>query len=79
MTDEDLKPYLGMVVRLTLSNDDVLTGVLRADHDHGDTHVRYVVASPPTGQDSAIVSALIHGSDLIVAIEHATHGARTTS
>jgi len=72
MTNEQLKPFVGKPVRLTLSNGDVLAGTLHVEDGHGHPHMHYIVESDPVQEGGAKVRALVHGADLIVQIEDAS-------
>ncbi|MBV8636587.1 MAG: hypothetical protein JO322_00750 [Candidatus Eremiobacteraeota bacterium] len=74
MTDEEIKPYVGKPVRVTLADRRVLAGVLRASGDEGHGHLHYAVVSDPVvaGEGREPVQEIIHGGDQIVDIEDAS-------
>ena len=74
MTDEEIQPYIGKPVRITLADRRVLAGVLRASGAEGHGHKHYAVASDPVvaGQGNEPVQEVIHGGDQIVDIEDAS-------
>ncbi|HYZ15049.1 MAG TPA: hypothetical protein VE591_01560 [Candidatus Acidoferrum sp.] len=72
MTDDELRPYVGKPVRLTLDDGRVLAGTLHAEdaHDHGHTH--YAVVSDPIREGGDLVTEMIHGAMRITTIEDAS-------
>lgn len=72
MTDQEVHPYVGKPVRVTLADGRVLAGVLRASDDHGHGHRHYAVFSGPLREGEAPVRELIHGSDQIATIDDAS-------
>ena len=73
MTDEEIKPYVGQPVRLTLDDRRVLAGTLHAHGDQGHGHVHYAVVSDPIREGGEPVVEVIHGGDQIVKIEDASN------
>jgi hypothetical protein len=71
MTDQEIEPYLGKPVRVTLADRRVLAGVLRASEDHGHGHRHYAVISDAIREGSPPVREVIHGGDQIATIEDA--------
>jgi len=73
MTDQEIAPFVGKPVRLTLADGRVLAGTL---HGHGDAghhgHVHYAVVSDPVNKGDAPVTEMIHGGDRIATIEDAS-------
>ena len=45
MTDQEIKPYLGKAVRVTLADRRVLAGVLHASDESGHGHRHYAIVS----------------------------------
>lgn len=72
MTDQEIQPYVGKPVRITLADRRVLAGTLRAADGHGHGHQHYLIVSDPiiAGQEPA--QEMIHGGDQIVDIEDAS-------
>jgi small nuclear ribonucleoprotein (snRNP)-like protein len=71
MTDQEIKPYLGKAVRVTLADRRVLAGVLHASDESGHGHLHYVVVSDAIREGGRPVRELIHGGDQIATIEDA--------
>jgi hypothetical protein len=78
MTDQEVKPYIGKPVRVTLADGRILAGVLRASDDHGHGHQHYAVFSRALRKDEPPVRELIHGSDQMTNIEDASGDAAAT-
>jgi hypothetical protein len=72
MTDDEVRPYVGSPVRLTLDDGRVLAGTLHADDSHGHGHTHYAVVSDPVRQGGEKVTEVIHGADRITVIEDAS-------
>ncbi len=72
MTDQEIQPYLGKPVRVTLADQRVLAGVLLGSDDHGHGHVHYAVVSDPIREGEQPARQLIHGGDQIATIEDAS-------
>ena len=72
MTDDEVRPYVGKPVRVTLDDGQVLAGTLRADDAHGHGHSHYRVVSDPVHPDGYKVEATIHGAGRITVIEDAS-------
>ena len=73
MTDQEIKPYVGKPVRVTLADGSIAAGTLHAGDDHGHGHVHYAVVSDPVRQGGAPVEFVIHGGDQIATIEDASN------
>ncbi len=71
MTDQEVQPYVGKPVRLTLDDGRVLAGTLHADDAHGHGHAHYAVVSAPVQEGGKPVSEVIHGAGRITVIEDA--------
>jgi hypothetical protein len=72
MTDEEVKPFLGKPVRVTLADRRILAGVLRVESGSGHGHSHYVVVSDPIRKGEPPVAEMIHGSEQITDIEDAS-------
>jgi hypothetical protein len=72
MTDDEVRPYVGSPVRLTLDDGRVLAGTLHADDSHGHGHTHYAVVSDPVREGGDKVTEIIHGADRITVIEDAS-------
>jgi small nuclear ribonucleoprotein (snRNP)-like protein len=72
MTDDEVRPYVGKPVRITLDDGRVLAGTLHAGDDHGHGHSHYSVVSDPVRPDGEKVSETIHGAVRITVIEDAS-------
>jgi putative oxidoreductase len=69
MTEEEVRPYVGKPVRITLDDGCVLTGTLYA---HGaDGHTHYAAISDPGRGESPKVAETIHAAERISLIEEA--------
>lgn len=72
MTDDEVRPWAGKPVRLTLDDGRVLAGTLHADDAHGHGHVHYAVVSDPVAEGGEKVTEVIHGAGRITEIEDAS-------
>ena len=72
MTDQEIKPYLGKPVRVTLADRRILAGVLRAVQAEGHGHRHYVIISDPIRKGEEPTREIVHGGDQITAIEDAS-------
>ena len=72
MTDDEVRPWVGKAVRVTLDDRAVLAGTLHADESGGHGHVHYAVVSDPVAEGGDKVTAVIHGAGRITAIEDAS-------
>ena len=72
MTDDEVRPYVGKAVRLTLDDGRVLAGTLHAEDGHGHGHSHYAVVSDPVRPGSEKVTEMIHGAERITVIEDAS-------
>lgn len=74
MTDQEVKPFVGKPVRVTLADGRILAGTLHGDEGgHGHGHAHYTVVSDPVVKGGEKVSAAIHGSDQITQIDDAAN------
>ncbi len=71
MTEQEVQPYVGKPVRLTLDDGRVLAGTLHADDAHGHGHAHYEVRSAPVREGGQPVRETIHGAERITVIEDA--------
>ena len=62
MTDQEIQPFLGKPVRVSL----------RASDGDGHSHRHYLVSSDPVREGDRPVSEMIHGGDQITNIEDAS-------
>jgi hypothetical protein len=72
MTDQEVEPFVGKPVRVTLADERVLAGTLHSDSSHGHGHVHYAVVSDPITQGGQPVQEVIHGAAQITEIEDAS-------
>ncbi len=72
MTPEEVEPFVGRPVRVTMADGRILAGVLHAEGDHGHGHLHYSVVSHPLRQGQDPVTEVLHGADRIVNIEDAS-------
>jgi len=75
MTDQEIKPYLGKPVRITLADGRIIAGTLHGDDDdgHGHGHAHYSVVSDPIVEGGQKIREAIHGSDQIVTVDDAAN------
>ncbi|MGD0476121.1 MAG: hypothetical protein ABSB70_23295 [Candidatus Velthaea sp.] len=72
MTDQEVQPFVGKAVRVTLADERILAGTLHADSSHGHGHTHYAVVSDPIVKGGQPVQEVIHGSAQITQIEDAS-------
>ncbi len=72
MTDDEVRPYVGKAVRLTLDDGRVLAGTLHADASGGHGHTHYAVVSDPIREGGEKVQEVVHGAGRITEIEDAS-------
>jgi hypothetical protein len=72
MTDQEIQPYVGKPVRVTLADGRILAGVLSAGDDHGHGHRHYAVSSDAIREGGHPSREMIHGGDQIATIEDAS-------
>ncbi|GAC1582438.1 MAG: hypothetical protein NVS3B7_17880 [Candidatus Elarobacter sp.] len=72
MTDDEVRPYVGKPVRVTLDDGKVLAGTLHADESHGHGHTHYAVVSDPIREGGRKVTEVIHGAGRITVIDDAS-------
>jgi hypothetical protein len=73
MTDQEVAPFVGKPVRITLADTRILAGTLHADDAHGHGHVHYAVVSDPVAAGGDPVAEVIHGAAQITEIEDASN------
>jgi hypothetical protein len=71
MTNDEIKPFIGQPVRLTMADGRVLAGTLHAHGDQGHGHVHYAVVSDPIKKGGEPVVEMLHGGDSITTITNA--------
>ncbi len=72
MHDDEIKPFVGSAVRMTLADGRILAGTLHAHGDQGHGHVHYAIVSDPVGAGGEPVVEVIHGGDQITEIVDAS-------
>jgi hypothetical protein len=72
MRDDEIAPFVGKPVRVTLADGRVLAGTLHEDTDHGHGHVHYAVVSDPVKSGDPPVREVIHGADIVTDVEDAS-------
>ena len=72
MTDQEIQPFLGKAVRVSLADGRILAGMLRASDGDRHSHRHYLVSSDPVREGDRPVSEMIHGGDQITNIEDAS-------
>jgi hypothetical protein len=72
MTDQEIKPYLGKAVRVTLADRRVIADVLHASDESGHGHRHYAIVSDAIREGGHVARELIHGGDRIATIENAS-------
>ena len=72
MTDDEVRPFVGRPVRITLDDGQVLAGTLHAEDAHGHGHSHYAVVSDPVREGGDKVVEMIHGAERINEIEDAS-------
>ena len=72
MTDDEVRPWVGKPVRITLDDGRVLAGTLHADDSHGHGHSHYAVVSDPVIEGGDKVTEVIHGAERITVIDDAS-------
>jgi hypothetical protein len=73
MTDQEVQPFVGKPVRITLADARILAGTLHADASHGHGHVHYAVVSDPVEAGGRPAQEVIHGAAQITQIEDASN------
>jgi hypothetical protein len=73
MTNEEIKPFVGKAVRMTLADKTILAGTLHSHGDEGHGHIHYAIVSDPVKEGGEPVVEVIHGGDQIATIEDASN------
>jgi hypothetical protein len=73
MTDQEVAPFVGKPVRVTLADGRLIAGTLHMDDGHGHGHTHYAVISDGVAEGSEKVSEVLHGADIITNIEDASN------
>jgi hypothetical protein len=71
MTEDELQPYVGKAVRLTLADGRVLAGTLHADDGGGHGHTHYAVVSDAVAEGGQPVREVLHGASSVTEVEDA--------
>jgi hypothetical protein len=72
MRDDEVQPWIGKAVRVTLTDASIVAGTLHGDDGHGHGHKHYTVVSDPVKKGDDKVEVLIHGAALITDIADAS-------
>jgi hypothetical protein len=72
MTDDEVQPWIGKPVRVTLADASIIAGTLHGEDGHGHGHKHYTVVSDPIKKGDDKVRVLIHGAASITDIEDAS-------
>jgi hypothetical protein len=72
MTPQEIEPFVGKPVRVTMADGRIFAGTLHAQGDHGHGHVHYAVVSDPLREGEEPVVEVIHGADRITNVEDAS-------
>jgi hypothetical protein len=72
MTDEEVHPFVGKPVRVTLADGRILAGTLHTEGGHGHGHTHYMVESAPVEEHGHPVREMIHGAAQITDVEDAS-------
>jgi hypothetical protein len=73
MTEDEIKPFIGKPVRITLADGRLIAGTLHADDAHGHGHTHYAVVSDPVKQGDPPVQEVLHGASIITNVEDASN------
>ncbi len=71
MIEDEVRPFVGKPVRVTLSDGRLLAGTLHEEGAHGHGHKHFIVVSDPVREGGEKVREVIHGPQLITEIEDA--------
>ena len=72
MTDEEMKPFIGKAVRVTMADGRIIAGTLHDDDAAGHGHAHYRVVSDPIREGGAPVSETLHGAEQVTNVEDAS-------
>jgi len=73
MTEDEVSPFIGKPVRVTLADGRLIAGTLHAEDGHGHGHAHYTIVSDPIKAGDPQVREHIHGADPITDIEDASN------
>ena len=72
MTDDEVRPWVGKPVRVTLDDGVVLAGTLHEEAGGGHGHTHYAIVSDSVREGGENVTEVIHGAMRINEIEDAS-------
>jgi hypothetical protein len=72
MTIDEMTPFVGKAVRVTMADGRILAGTLHSHGDEGHGHVHYAVVSDPIQKGGEPVVEMIHGSEQITDVTDAS-------
>jgi hypothetical protein len=73
MTEDEIKPFVGKPVRLTLADGRILAGTLHADDAHGHGHTHYMIVSDPIKEGDPPVQEMLHGAAQVTEVVDASN------
>ena len=73
MTDQEVHPFVGKPVRVTLADGRILAGTLHAEDTHGHGHAHYAVVSDAVQKGGEKVTEMLHGAGQITEIADASN------
>ena len=72
MTNDEVQPWVGKAVRITLTDASIVAGTLHVEDGHGHGHKHYIVVSDPVKRGDDKVKVMIHSAELITDIQDAS-------
>jgi hypothetical protein len=72
MHDNEIQPFVGKPVRMTLADGRVLAGTLHAHGEQGHGHMHYAIVSDPVKPGGENVVEMVHGSDQVTEVVDAS-------
>ena len=72
MTDQEVQPFIGKAVRVTLADGRIIAGTLHKEDGHGHGHTHYALVSPPVAEGGQPVIEMVHGAGPITTIDDAS-------
>ncbi len=72
MHDNEIQPFVGKPVRMTLADGRVLAGTLHAHGEQGHGHMHYAIVSDPVKPGGENVVEMVHGSDKVTEVVDAS-------
>ncbi len=72
MHDNEIQPFVGKPVRMTLADGRILAGTLHAHGEQGHGHMHYAIVSDPIKAGGENVVEMVHGSDQITEVVDAS-------